>query len=68
MTNKEIEVLEKIVELDGHCLSASLCEACPFRLECLPPFIVPERQVLSEGKRRQMALAALFDKTFEELV
>lgn len=68
MTEKEIAVLEKIVEKEGNCLSAPLCEACPFRLECLPPFIVPNKQVLSEGKRCQMALSALNSMVFEDML
>lgn len=68
MTNKEMEVLEKIVELKGNCLTATLCESCPFRLECLPPFIIPDQTPPSEAKRCKMALSALSNKVFEETV
>ena len=68
MTKNELEVLEKIVELEGDCLLASLCDFCPFRLECLPIFVMPHREPLSKGKRCQMALSALSTKVFEEMI
>ena len=34
-------ILEEIVQADGHCMSSKRCEKCPFRAICLPEFLNP---------------------------
>jgi hypothetical protein len=39
MKDEKIEILETIIKLKGDCLSAKLCNACPFKKKCLPQFL-----------------------------
>jgi hypothetical protein len=68
VTKEELKTLEKIVELEGSCLFQSLCESCPFRLECLPAFIVDDKEPPSKGLRARWALSALSSEVLEELL
>ena len=39
MEEKQKRVLNKIVEIEGNCLTSILCNDCPFRKKCLPEFL-----------------------------
>lgn len=54
--SQEDSVLDKIVELQGDCLDAKLCRACPFASTCLPDFIRDVSSRPSKEQRLQMAL------------
>ena len=56
---KIIELLEAIVELEGHCLNADkYCKQCPFKSRCLPTFLRKETRTTPE-ERLQLALNIL---------
>ena len=68
MTTEEQKTLERIIELEGACLFQSLCENCPFKLECLPSFIIDNKEPPSKGLRTKWALSALSSEVLEELL
>ncbi len=51
----EDEVIEKIIEAKGDCLSATLCMRCPFSEICLPEFFREEPSPTRQ-ERLDMAL------------
>lgn len=51
----EDEVIEKIIEVKGDCLSATLCSRCPFSGICLPEFFRDEPSPTKQ-ERLNMAL------------
>lgn len=64
MEQKHKDVLQKIVDLEGHCLDKKLCEDCPFRLKCLPQFLKSPKTRPTKEERYQMALSKLTDDFF----
>jgi len=66
MSEKDIELLEEIVNKKGDCLNRRLCERCPFRRKCLPTFLDRTTRV-TKAERMILALetitnAMLFDE------
>lgn len=66
MKDQDLQVLEKIIELQGDCLKADLCRSCPFRKKCLPEFLKIVSHRPSKKERFNLALdavtnTALFD-------
>ena len=57
MDNKQLDTLEKIVELGGDCLDHRLCDYCPFRKKCLPEFVTGKP--MSQKERLNVALDTL---------
>lgn len=55
--NRDAEILQEIVDLDGACLSSKRCIECPFKSLCLPEFLAPAP--LPQYKRAKMALDVL---------
>ena len=55
MLKEHERILDKIVELDGDCLNAALCQRCPFASRCLPDFLL-EKSRPTRSERLQMAL------------
>jgi hypothetical protein len=47
-------VLNKIVEKEGNCLTNLLCDICPFRTKCLPEFL-DKKTAPSRKERYEMA-------------
>lgn len=58
MDSKQKNVLNKIVELDGNCLSSKLCTECPFKTKCLPEFL-DKKSRPTKRERYEMALDVL---------
>ena len=56
MDTRDIQKLEKIVELGGDCLMAGICRTCPFMKDCLPLFIREKMARLSKAERLHRAL------------
>jgi len=56
MDDKEIQILEKIIDLEGDCLSAGLCIQCPFKHDCLPEFLKTKKYRPSPPERLNLAL------------
>jgi hypothetical protein len=54
LDNAQIKVLNNIVEKNGDCLTAYLCNECPFRKKCLPEFL-HENTRPSRKERYEMA-------------
>ena len=48
--NKNLNILEKIVELGGDCLDSKLCNNCPFKRRCLPQFLYKESRPTKEER------------------
>jgi hypothetical protein len=59
VTDHQIQILEKIVELKGDCLKADMCRDCPFAKQCLPEFLKVKRERPSKQERFNMALDKL---------
>lgn len=38
MEEKHRQILDKIIEVEGKCLTGKLCDECPFSKKCLPRF------------------------------
>lgn len=57
LNKSDEDVLQKIVELDGDCLSPERCQKCPFRSMCLPEFCNPVPP--TKNQRRNLALNIL---------
>jgi hypothetical protein len=57
ISNRDLEILQEIVTLNGKCLNSKRCLECPFRSMCLPEFLAP--QPLPQKKRAKMALDVL---------
>lgn len=55
LTEKDIEVLEEVVLLEGNCMSASRCSVCPLRSKCLVQFLWSH----SATSRMQVAMNVL---------
>ena len=58
MKDKYKNVLIKIVEKEGNCLVNTLCDNCPFRLDCLPEFLNKKSRP-TRKERYEMAADAL---------
>lgn len=58
------EVLEKIIEKKGNCLSYKTCRHCPFARKCLPKFISDKKNPLSNADRLNLALDSLIREEF----
>jgi len=56
MNERQNEILEKIVELDGNCLTAEICKECPFASKCLPQFLHGKQKRPSKDERLNLAL------------
>lgn len=41
LSTSDKNVLEEIVQTDGHCMNSRRCDKCPFRAICLPEFLNP---------------------------
>ena len=41
LSNQDAKTLQDIVNIEGKCMEASRCKACPFRALCLPEFLNP---------------------------
>lgn len=39
LSNRDVEILEEIIEVGGKCLFSKRCPECPFRKRCLPEFL-----------------------------
>ena len=59
MNERQNQILEKIVELDGDCLSAKICKQCPFASRCLPQFLHGKQKSPSKDERLNLALDTL---------
>jgi hypothetical protein len=59
MNEQNIEILEKIVALDGDCLTAKMCKVCPFASKCLPQFLHGKQKSPSKDERLNLALDTL---------
>ena len=57
LSDNDAQILQEIVELDGHCLKRERCLLCPFRSMCLPEFLNPHPP--SKSQRFNMALDVL---------
>lgn len=55
LDEKQMRILDKIVELEGKCLDSKLCTLCPFKEICLPLFVFSETR-LTRQERLSMAL------------
>jgi hypothetical protein len=58
LLKKHEETLDKIIDLDGDCLDAKICEVCPFASLCLPDFLHTSKRPTKQ-ERVQMALDTL---------
>ena len=54
MKNKDLKILQDIVDLEGDCLDHNRCDKCPLRKKCLPVFLHKRRP--SKNKRMRVAL------------
>ena len=54
MTDRDIQILEEIIQLEGDCLDHRRCDICPLRKQCLPVYLRKRRP--SKKKRVQVAL------------
>jgi len=54
--DKDVRILQEIVDKSGDCLDTKRCQACPFRSTCLPQFL---NKPLSHNERLAKALATL---------
>ena len=70
MNDKHLNTLEKIVALDGNCLTDQMCRACPFAKKCLPEFVVGRplsRKQRLEAALDKLAKLSLMDDDNEEI-
>lgn len=71
LIQKEMNILQEIIDLEGKCLDSIRCSKCPFRATCLPTFL--DDSPISHQKRLRMALdvlsydAILDDDAMEEV-
>jgi hypothetical protein len=63
--NKNLQTLEKIVELKGDCLDSKLCNQCPFKSKCLPQFLNFKNRPTKE-ERFNLALDNIVNTTIME--
>lgn len=63
LTNKDVEILQEIVNVGGKCLYSKRCLDCPFRSRCLPEFLNTEPPTTNQ--RLNMALDVL---TYHQLL
>lgn len=57
LSQTDKDILEEIVNEDGHCLDSKRCSKCPFRAICLPEFLNPIPP--SQPQRLKMAMDVL---------
>ena len=63
MEEKEIQILEKIVEYDGDCLLLNMCSDCPFKARCLSDFLKEKVCRPTREERLNLALDAITNIT-----
>lgn len=63
LTNKDINILQEIVNVRGNCLYSKRCSECPFRSRCLPEFLNIEPP--TQNQRFNMAVDVL---TYHQLL
>jgi hypothetical protein len=56
ISEKDVEILQEIVDESGDCLNARRCQVCPFRSTCLPEFL---NKPITQNERLAKALAIL---------
>jgi len=56
MNEQQSKILEKIISLDGDCLTAEICKECPFASKCLPQFLHGKQKRPSKQERLNLAL------------
>ncbi len=57
LSNKDAQILQDIVNLEGKCMDSKRCEQCPFRAMCLPEFL--NEKPPTTQQREKMALDVL---------
>ena len=65
MNSKKTQILEKIIDLQGDCLEAALCEDCPFKSKCLPQFL-DYKSKPSKEERFNLAMDTIVNVTLLE--
>lgn len=57
ISNRDTEILQEIITLDGACLNSKRCAECPFKNVCLIEFL--GTAIIPQSKRAKMALDVL---------
>lgn len=57
MDRQQLQIIQKIIDLKGSCLSASICKSCPLRTDCLPSFLTSKNNTAQ--KRLNAALTII---------
>ena len=56
LSDEQLETLNTIVRLNGHCLHSENCSNCPLKRVCLPEFL---NKAPSKPQRRELASTIL---------
>lgn len=62
---KQVELLERIIESEGDCISAAWCIICPFKEDCISKAVTSAR-LLPKEERVMRAYDTLFTNALEQ--